>query len=355
MKKYLPYLIISILLLPLITIAAGKIDSILVNRLKGRILLQVQQQGEAWYVNPTDGKRYYMKDGATAYEMMRKFGLGITDADLEKIPVGNLADILVGTSKTESNKTISENTSIQPISLSTETWAELETRYFAEANQKNWTTLIITNAQGEKRYYRKEGTLWYRKNSEAEMQQIFVVPPIPTVGQLATVRRVCLWDANLKAICDKPEFMDAYYSNEIFRTNIDTMFKDFLAIMSDQQKQKVAAEKSTLDCLMAPTPESERVLDPATQNYLRQIRCGTVTAADKTNYELSRIKTSVDELKYRLDSKIAFPPLLLDPIQAPTFTTPRWEIRWEGSGGRISDSLGNSYQFTCDFNFCRSY
>jgi uncharacterized protein YkwD len=54
--------------------------------LKGYILLQVQQHGEAWYVNPTNFTRYYMKDGPTAYEMMRTFGLGITDADLAKIP-----------------------------------------------------------------------------------------------------------------------------------------------------------------------------------------------------------------------------------------------------------------------------
>ncbi|MCX6740672.1 MAG: CAP domain-containing protein [Candidatus Parcubacteria bacterium] len=54
--------------------------------LKGYILLQVQDNGEAWYVDPVSFKRYYMKDGAIAYEMMRSFGLGITDADLSKIP-----------------------------------------------------------------------------------------------------------------------------------------------------------------------------------------------------------------------------------------------------------------------------
>ncbi len=53
---------------------------------KGYILLQVQDNGEAWYVDPTSFKRYYMKDGPTAYEMMRTFGLGITDSDLSQIP-----------------------------------------------------------------------------------------------------------------------------------------------------------------------------------------------------------------------------------------------------------------------------
>lgn len=60
----------------------------LAEKLKGKIVLQVEQRGEAWYINPADGKRYYMKNGKTAYQMMRNFGLGITTEDLNKIPIG---------------------------------------------------------------------------------------------------------------------------------------------------------------------------------------------------------------------------------------------------------------------------
>jgi len=70
-----------------ITVENTEADSNIVNRLKGYILLQAESHGEAWYINPTNGKRYYMKDGATAYQMLRNFGLGITDANLVKIPV----------------------------------------------------------------------------------------------------------------------------------------------------------------------------------------------------------------------------------------------------------------------------
>ena len=55
------------------------------NGLNGKILLQVESHGEAWYVNPKDGKRYYMADGDKAYNVMRKFGIGITNKNLEKI------------------------------------------------------------------------------------------------------------------------------------------------------------------------------------------------------------------------------------------------------------------------------
>lgn len=58
----------------------------LIDRVSGYILLQVEEVGQAWYVNPEDGLRYYMRDGDVAYEMMRSFGLGITDFNLAFIP-----------------------------------------------------------------------------------------------------------------------------------------------------------------------------------------------------------------------------------------------------------------------------
>ncbi len=65
-------------------------DNDLVNKLVGRIVLQVEAQGQAWYINPADGKRYYMKDGDAAFDIMRFLSLGISNADLRKIAVGVL-------------------------------------------------------------------------------------------------------------------------------------------------------------------------------------------------------------------------------------------------------------------------
>lgn len=58
----------------------------LIDRLQGYIMLAVDHHGEAWYIDPISRQRYYLKDGPTAYEFLRSFGLGITDADLAKIP-----------------------------------------------------------------------------------------------------------------------------------------------------------------------------------------------------------------------------------------------------------------------------
>lgn len=55
-------------------------------RLSGRILLQAQENGEAWYVNPADQKRYYLGRPYDAWNAMRSLGLGISNVDLNKIP-----------------------------------------------------------------------------------------------------------------------------------------------------------------------------------------------------------------------------------------------------------------------------
>lgn len=51
----------------------------------GRILLQVEGLGEAWYINPEDNKRYFLGRPDDAFNLMRELGLGITNVDLEKI------------------------------------------------------------------------------------------------------------------------------------------------------------------------------------------------------------------------------------------------------------------------------
>jgi hypothetical protein len=56
---------------------------------RGRILLDVEGHGEAWYVYPPSGERYYLGRPADAFAVMRGLGLGITDADLAKIPEPN--------------------------------------------------------------------------------------------------------------------------------------------------------------------------------------------------------------------------------------------------------------------------
>jgi len=69
-------------------VLTGEIDQKLTTRLSGRILLQTESFGQAWYVDPVSQERFYLADGPNAYQALRKFGLGIKNSDIIKIPVG---------------------------------------------------------------------------------------------------------------------------------------------------------------------------------------------------------------------------------------------------------------------------
>ncbi|MDA3802870.1 MAG: thrombospondin type 3 repeat-containing protein [Patescibacteria group bacterium] len=55
-------------------------------RNKGRIFIDVEEGGAAWYVNPDNAKRYYLGRPDNAFFIMRSLGMGISNANLEKIP-----------------------------------------------------------------------------------------------------------------------------------------------------------------------------------------------------------------------------------------------------------------------------
>ena len=52
---------------------------------KGKILLQVEGNGEAWYVSPMDGRRYFLGRPSDAFEIMRSLGLGISNDDFDNL------------------------------------------------------------------------------------------------------------------------------------------------------------------------------------------------------------------------------------------------------------------------------
>jgi hypothetical protein len=60
-------------------------DKNFANAQKGKIFLQVEHRGEAWYVNPADGKRYFLGRAADAYSIMRVLSLGISNADFQAL------------------------------------------------------------------------------------------------------------------------------------------------------------------------------------------------------------------------------------------------------------------------------
>jgi len=55
----------------------------LATQLSGRILLQVEENGEAWYVNPVDKKRYFLNGPNAAFSLMSNVAVGISNADFD--------------------------------------------------------------------------------------------------------------------------------------------------------------------------------------------------------------------------------------------------------------------------------
>lgn len=62
-------------------------DRVFAKKLAGKIFLQVEAHGEAWYVNPIDLKKYYLGQPSDMFLVMKKLSLGITNKDLLKISV----------------------------------------------------------------------------------------------------------------------------------------------------------------------------------------------------------------------------------------------------------------------------
>jgi hypothetical protein len=72
-----------------------KINKKLATNLAGRLLLQVESHGEAWYLNPANNLKYYLGTPAMALAVMRSLGQGISNSNLAKIKV---ADANINTS-----------------------------------------------------------------------------------------------------------------------------------------------------------------------------------------------------------------------------------------------------------------
>jgi hypothetical protein len=71
-------------------LGTGKLplDEAFVAKQTGKIILQVEDKGEAWYIFPVTKKRYYLGSPADALAVMRELGLGITNRNLKAIPIG---------------------------------------------------------------------------------------------------------------------------------------------------------------------------------------------------------------------------------------------------------------------------
>lgn len=82
MRRTLVALFFSVLIWPCVAVAGSDVAE----RVRGRIVLEVEQNGEGWYVSPADGLRYELGRPEQAWQVMRAFALGISNQNLSLIP-----------------------------------------------------------------------------------------------------------------------------------------------------------------------------------------------------------------------------------------------------------------------------
>ncbi len=67
----------------------NRVLAVNVDRLSGRILIQAQQEGQAWYVYPENNKRYYLGRPQEAFNIMRELSLGVKHSFIDNSKVYN--------------------------------------------------------------------------------------------------------------------------------------------------------------------------------------------------------------------------------------------------------------------------
>ncbi len=73
-----------------------EVDLNLSKRLSGFILLQVEANGEAWYVNPSDLKKYYLGRPQDAYLLIHQLGQEVSKAEIDEYLITKFPQNLAG-------------------------------------------------------------------------------------------------------------------------------------------------------------------------------------------------------------------------------------------------------------------
>ena len=63
------------------------VDEARYEKLKGKIILRVENNGEAYYIHPFKKEMYFLGRPESAFEIMRSQGIGIRNQDINKIPL----------------------------------------------------------------------------------------------------------------------------------------------------------------------------------------------------------------------------------------------------------------------------
>lgn len=88
--KKLNYKLLALLLIFVISLLVTKISlaSSLPYQMRGYFLIQVDNNGQAWYVDVENGLKHGLDKNSTSWHVVKYFALGISKFNLSKIPIG---------------------------------------------------------------------------------------------------------------------------------------------------------------------------------------------------------------------------------------------------------------------------
>jgi hypothetical protein len=163
-----------------------QVDVQLSKRLSGRLLLQVEEGGEVWYVEKDSHIRFYLRNGETAYAILRAFSLGVSNSNLNKIPIGllpennevdsdsdGLPDSLEDAIGTDKEKADSDNDGYDDKMELINNYDPISTNKLvhdtALTSRLNNTLLLQVEGKGEA-WYVQNGKRYYLSNPETAYQ-----------------------------------------------------------------------------------------------------------------------------------------------------------------------------------------
>ena len=175
-------------------------------------------------------------------------------------------------------------------------WPDLETNGFAEAKQKGWASLTITNQSGEKHFYRLENGSWVRKNTLAEAEQTYLpLPSAPTQEQLAGLQRLCSF---VPQSCTT-DVLNGYYSNNVFRQGVDSLVSKYDANIVARQQAIKQQQQNCYDITMKGEASLFANMAPGdVAGAMQDIRniCNGTFQPDQNNYQLSKLQSQMQQI-----------------------------------------------------------
>lgn len=311
--------------------------------IKGKIILKVKDSGKAYYVNPKTETIHYLGRPSDAFVVMRKQGIGITNANLEKIPVGSeekysQAKINVNFAKQQSGKILLQ------VESKREAWyvnpADNKRYFFGRPsdafNVMKKVSVGISNEDFDNLLHQKDEVFIENVNTFINTTRVFNVKVMPDEVSKLTPATIKV-TAEIYAGHLFPSSVGVYQTTEtgqpigilgqmnddgkgLDETDGDTVFtgqfdlnmdniaesKFYVMVTVEYAGDKNKYSSPVLDIILnKPKPETRAAVQQTITDFSKALKSGNITAAlnfivesEKARYETIFTKMGVDGMNF---------------------------------------------------------